>query len=383
MNKKINVLVVDDSLVDQMLLVHIMNSDPRLHVIGTADNGVKAIALSERLNPDVIVMDVTMPNMDGLETTARIMQSKPVPIVVCTGLHAIDPTISFKAIEAGALALVGKPEGPGHENFHALARSLTDTLVLMSEIRLVRRWSRLKPGARSAVEETKTVAPKPAWSLPTGLSAAATAGSRISPGLAGTGGSRSGVRLVAIGASTGGPLVLQTLLARLPRDFPVPLLVVQHITPGFLQGMASWLQLTTGFPVCIAQHNETPLPGHAYLAPDNQHLGVNPAGAIVLSRAEPMDRICPSVSHLFHSIAATPFASNVVGVLLTGMGRDGAEELKTLKDLGAITIAQDAESSVVHGMPGEAIRIGGATHVLAPENIAAWLGGFARLGTFG
>lgn len=349
MNKKINVLVVDDSLVDQMLLVHIMNSDPRLHVIGTADNGVKAIALSERLNPDVIVMDVTMPDIDGLEAASRIMHTKPVPIVVCTSLHSSDPTISFKAIEAGALALVAKPEGLAHANYHALARSLADTVVLMSEVKLVRRRPLLIHGARPALEMARLVAPKP----------------------------KAAIMLVAIGASTGGPPVLQTILSGLPPGFPVPILVVQHIAPGFLPGMVSWLQLATGFPVHIAQQNEVPLPGHAYLAPDTHHMGLNASGAIVLSRNAPMNGLRPAVAHLFRSIASTPFAANVVGVLLTGMGCDGAEELKALKDHGAITIAQDAESSTVHGMPGEAIRLGGATHILTPENIAQMLGQFA------
>jgi two-component system chemotaxis response regulator CheB len=342
MTKKLKVLLVEDSPVDQMLLAHILNSDSRLQVIGMADSGAKAIAFNERFDPDVIVMDVTMANMDGLETTARIMQSKPVPIVVCTGLHATDPTVSFRAIEAGALAMIGKPEGPEHKDYHALARSLTDTVVLMSEVRVIRRWPRFRPDRRAVPEKANSVAPRP----------------------------KAPVKLIAIGASTGGPPVLQTLLARLPLDLPMPLLIVQHIAPGFLHGMVSWLQLTTGFPVRIAQHNARPLPGHAYLAPDSRHLGVNAAGTLVLSGEAPVNGLRPAVSHLFRSLAATSFAAEVVAVLLTGMGSDGAVELKALKDLGAITIAQDAESAVVHGMPGEAIRLGGVSLVLSPNNIA-------------
>lgn len=350
MARKLKVLVVDDSPVDRMFLTHLLNADPRIQVIGAAANGATAIELNEQLDPEVIVMDVTMPDMDGLETTAHIMHSKPAPIVICTSLHSTDPTISFKAIEAGALALVGKPEGLEHRDHHQLARALADTVVTMSEVKLVRRWPRLRPGASEA-------GGKP----------------RRSPTA-----SRGPVRLIVIGTSTGGPPVLQTILSRLPRDFPVPLLIVQHIAPGFLPGMASWLQLSTGFRVRIAQHHERPLPGHAYLAPDNVHMGVNAAGLIVLEDGPPEGGLRPAVSRLFASVAKSSFASDTVAVLLTGMGGDGAEELLALRNLGAITIAQDAESSVVHGMPGEAIRLGGATHVLPPESIAAVLGDFVR-----
>lgn len=355
MTRKLRVLVVDDSAVDRMLLTHILNSDTRLHVIGLADSGARAIALASRLNPDVIVMDVTMPDMDGLATTARIMQTRPVPIVICTGLHSSDPTISFRAIEAGALALVGKPEGVGHADHAMLARALADTVVLMSEIKLIRRWSRSTGGL-------------PVVARPSRPSAAP---------------ARRAARVVGIGASTGGPPVLQTILSRLPPDLPMPLLIVQHIAPGFLPGLASWLQLASGFPVEIARQHDCPRPGRAYLAPDHCHLGLSATGSILLEYGEPVDRLRPAVSHLFRSLAATPFAADVVGVLLTGMGSDGAEELKLLQDRGATTIAQDADSSVVHGMPGEAIRLGGATHVLSPEKIARLLGELARTGNPG
>lgn len=345
MTKKLNVIVVDDSAVDRMLLVHILNSDPRLHVIRTAGSGAEAITLNASLAADVIVMDVTMPDMDGLETTSRIMQSKPVPIVICTGLHSTDPSISFKAIEAGALALVGKPRGVGHADYRTIARSLADTVVLMSEVKLIRRWSRLRQVPRVAADLPRAITLRP----------------------------RVAAKYVLIGTSTGGPPVLHTILSRLPPDFPAPILIVQHISPGFLPGMAAWLQGATGFPVRIARHHETPLPGHAYLAPDGCHMGLNAAGAIVLSDEEPLDRLRPAVANLFRTVAETSFADSVIGVLLTGMGSDGAEELKTLRYLGATTIAQDEESSVVHGMPGAAIRLGGATHVLSPENIAVML----------
>jgi two-component system chemotaxis response regulator CheB len=178
--------------------------------------------------------------------------------------------------------------------------------------------------------------------------------------------------MVGVGASTGGPPVLQNILSGLSRDFPAPVLVVQHIARGFLPGMVEWLGQTTGLPVHIASHGTVPLPGHVYIAPDDFHLGITSAGRLLLSR-EPADHgLRPSVSFLFRSMAEH-LGGNALGVLLTGMGRDGADELLRLRERGGFTIAQDRESSVVHGMPGAAIEIGAATQVLPADRIAAAL----------
>jgi two-component system chemotaxis response regulator CheB len=162
----------------------------------------------------------------------------------------------------------------------------------------------------------------------------------------------------------------------LPRHFALPLLIVQHIAAGFLPGLVEWLAQTTGFPIHIATHGEPVAPGCAYLAPDGVHMGLGANCRIALSEHAPENGLRPSVGHLFRSVASV-CGGNAVGVLLTGMGRDGAEELKQLKDLGAFTIAQDAASSVVHGMPGEAIKLGAAGYVLAPDKIAAMLAALA------
>jgi two-component system chemotaxis response regulator CheB len=213
----------------------------------------------------------------------------------------------------------------------------------MSEVRVVRRWSR-KGRAEPAVPPPPIVPPRPA----------------------------ARVELIAIGASTGGPIVLQTILARLPATVGVPVLIVQHIAAGFLDGLADWLTQTTPIPTHVATPGQRPLPGHAYLAPDSYHMGVGPDGRIVLDAGPPDDGLRPSVHHLF-TAPARALGSRAVGVLLTGMGRDGADALKLLRDKGALTIAQDRESSVVYGMPGEAERIGAAAHLLGPEKIAAML----------
>ena len=169
--------------------------------------------------------------------------------------------------------------------------------------------------------------------------------------------SRLKVRLIAIGASTGGPVILQTILSRIPRECGVPILIAQHIAVGFLPGLSEWLATTTGFPVHVGVDDAVALPGHAYLAPDAFHMGIRSDGRIVLEAAELDERLCPSVAHLFNSVA-TAFGANAAGVILSGMGRDGAEELKLMRQRGALTIAQERGSCVVFGMPGEAIRTG-------------------------
>lgn len=344
---KIEVLVVEDSPVVKMLLTHLLDSDPQLHVCGTANNGEEAVEFLTKQKPGIIVMDIHMPKMDGFEATRRIMETQPVPIIICSA--TVDPkevATTFQALEAGALAFVEKPIGPGHPGFEEMAKNLIETVKLMSEVKVVKRWAR-----------ARRVEP-----------AAPTVELKRSP---------AEVKVVAIGASTGGPPVLETILAGLPNDFPVPVLIVQHIAAGFLAGLAEWLTRTTRLPVHIASHGEPLRPARVYLAPDGVHMGMDANGRIVLSKADSEGGLCPSVAHLFHSVANV-CGPNAVGILLTGMGRDGAEELKQMKDRGALTLAQDEQSSVVHGMPGEAIRLGGATHVLAPPALAATLAAWVK-----
>ena len=283
-----------------------------------------------------------MPQMNGLDATRRIMETTPVPIVIVSANW--DPqevATTFRAMEAGALAGVEKPRGLGHKDFETTAQQLVQTVKLMSEVKVVRRWPR-----RQLEQPTQSVVPPlPEMTQPT-----------------------TAIKLVAIGASTGGPPVLQTLLSSLPRDFSVPVLIVQHIAVGFLPGLVEWLSQVTRFPVRIPAHGDLLLPGHAYLAPDNFHLAIERGPRAVLSQSPPENNLRPAVSYLFRSVAEI-LGNQAVGVLLTGMGKDGAAELKILRDKGAITIAQDKESSAVHGMPGEAIQLGAAMHILPPERI--------------
>lgn len=340
----IRVLIVEDSRVVAEFLTHVLNADRRIQVVGLAADGEEAVEAARRTRPDVITMDIHMPKVNGFEATRKIMETFPVPIVIVSGsVNVNEVAVTFRAIEAGAVAVVRRPDVADHADGGTAVKELVDTVKLMSEVKVVRRWPRAKgdcaPHAIPKAELARLPCP---------------------------------VQAVAIGASTGGPLVLQTVLARLPKDFPLPLLLVQHMAPGFAQGFVEWLASSSGYSVRVAREGEALLPGHAYVAPDDFHMGVRPGRRIFLSRAGREHGVRPSISFLFRSVEQV-FGSGAVGVLLTGMGKDGAQELKDLKNSGAITIAQDEHSSVVHGMPGEAIQIGAAGHVLPPEAIAETL----------
>jgi two-component system chemotaxis response regulator CheB len=344
--KLIRVLVVDDSRVVAEFLTYVLQSDPRIHVVGTASDGREALEAVERTRPDVITMDIHMPRMNGFEATRSIMETRPTPIVIVSGTTSIhEVATNFQALEAGALAVLARPEGIGHVNYERSAKELVETVKLMSEVKVVKRWLRSKQFRVPA--DTSNLPAIESSNLP--------------------------IQVVAIGASTGGPLVLRTIFSRLPKNLPVPLLVVQHMTQGFTQGFVEWLADSSGFPTHVAAAGESLLPGCAYVAPDDFHMGVNRGHRIVLTKDDRENGMRPAVSCLFRSVEAV-FKQNAVGILLTGMGQDGVDELKRLREAGAVTIAQDEETSVVHGMPGQAIKVGAATHILSPENIAKLLG---------
>ncbi|MBI4165218.1 MAG: chemotaxis response regulator protein-glutamate methylesterase [Acidobacteria bacterium] len=343
----IKVLVVEDSPAVREFLVHVLASDAEIQVVGTAKDGAEALEAVERLRPDVVTMDIHMPKLNGFEATRRIMEENPTPIVIVSGSwDRQEVAKTFHAIEAGALAAIPRPLGIGHPKHTDSAAELIRTVKLMSEVKVVRRW------ARRAV-------------------------ARVGPPELGSGGvpshrTAADIKVVAMGASTGGPVALQTILSSLPRDFPVPILIVQHMAAGFTEGFVEWLAHSSNLSIRLAAHGEAALPGRAYVAPDGFQMKVGGRGEITLTNDDPENGLRPSVSCLFRSVADV-YGRKAVGVLLTGMGKDGAEELKTMKDAGAITIAQDKESCVVHGMPGEAIQLGATNYVLPPERITGAL----------
>ncbi len=341
----INVLIAEDSLTTLEYLRYILSSDPEIGIIGTVSDGHQAVEFVRHQKPDVIVMDINMPVLDGFQATQQIMETQAVPIILISAIwNPAETTTSFKAMEAGAVAVLQKPRGFGAPDAEQLQQELIRQVKLMSEVRVVTR--------RRKASSTQKLMSSQATTEPPVVHA--------------------NIRLVAIGASTGGPPVLQAILTGLAKDFPAPILIVQHIAKGFITGLTQWMQQTTGFPVHVATQGERVTNGHVYFAPDDIHMGVQANGRIVMTKSERDNGLRPSVTHLFRSVVQS-YRRSSIGVLLTGMGADGAAELKKMKDIGAITIAQDKASSLVHGMPGVAIQLRGATYVLSPPEIVATL----------
>ena len=346
----IRVLIVEDSFTLRQYLEYVINSDPGLEVVGVAKDGEEGVKLARLKRPDIITMDIHMPKMNGYEATQKIMEECPVPIVIVTSSWDPDDVKrSFRAIEAGALVALEKPPGPGHPKSDALVAKILQTIKTMSQVRVVRRLPRQKkPGG-----------------VPEVLPSAA-------PTIA-----RQRVEVVAVGASTGGPPVIKGILSGLGQGFSLPILIVQHIAAGFLEGMVEWLNRESGLSVRIASDGEHIMRGIVYFAPDGSHMGVRGGGRIVLSDGPVENGVRPSVSHLFRSVTKA-YGERGAGVLLTGMGKDGAVELAQMKEKGAVTIAQDRESCVVYGMPAEAVKLNGAVHVLSTEGIKTFLNSIGK-----
>ena len=336
-----------------------LETDARLLVLAGAADAPQAIELAARRQADVIVVGQGGGPADAAAWVRSIMQARPTPVVVVSGSAAADhDRQAFALMEAGALAVLRDPaaeSGPAQKQ--ALA-ALLESVRLMAEVKMVRRWVRAAADGPAAVPPAVAAHP-----LPLPAVATSARGSRI--------------ELVAIGASTGGPVALKQLLCALPADFPVPIVIVQHMADGFLPGLVDWLTVSCAIRTEIGVRHTLLQPGRAYLAPDGMHMRVTPERQLALVEGPPLNGHRPSVGCLFASVAEH-LGRHAIGILLTGMGRDGAVELKLLKDAGGITIAQDEASSVVHGMPGEAIRRGGASYVMSPEEIAAALPGLVQ-----
>ena len=282
----IRVLVVEDSPVIREFLKYILSNDKGMEVVGSATNGEEAIEAVNLFRPDVITMDLHMPKMDGFEATRHIMETQPTPIVIVSGSSTVkENSFAFRVLEAGALAVVARPMGLGHPDHEATARELVQTVKLMSEVKVVRRWNHRRMAAlMPAAPEIEIKSP------------------------------HTETKVVAIGGSTGAPLVLQTILSKLKQEFPVPILIVQHIATGFVQGLVEWLADSSAIPVRIPVNGELLQPGTAYIAPDNFQMGVSYGNRIALSQDEPENGLRPAVSYLFRSVARI-FGESAVGVL--------------------------------------------------------------------
>jgi two-component system chemotaxis response regulator CheB len=351
------VLVVEDSPVIQQLLSHVIDADPRLEVAGIASSGEQALRMIERAAPDVVSLDIRLPGIDGFEVTSRIMRQNPLPIVVVAS-DVRDLDIPMRALQAGALAVVEKPGSVARADYQTVAHHLCTQLVIMSQVKVIRHRITGRPARPAGSTAPEAGAPDAGdGRLP---NAAVTADGRLRR-----------FRAVGLVASTGGPAALARVLKDLPPSFPMPLFVVQHMGAPFMAGFANWLGTVSPLPVRLGEAGLVPQPGTVYVAPGDRHMLVE-GGTIRLSD-DPL--VCgqrPSGEELFRSMARA-YGPAGIGVLLTGMGEDGARGLVDMHKVGAYTIAEHASTAVIHSMPGTAVRLGGAVEELPLDRVAGRL----------
>ncbi len=331
---KSRVLLVDDSPSALFGLRQLLDAEPHLLVVGEARTRAEALALAEELRPDLVTMDVYLGGHDGVEVARSLLRAVSTRVVMVTGLDKERAEIAFRALAVGALDVLGKPSFAKDSTSDRGRRRFVSAIGALSRVKIVTR----RPLDQRTAIDLDEVLPKKAAAL------------------------------LALGASTGGPPVLQRILARLPQPFPVPIVIVQHIEPSHVQPFAEWLA-QSGHPTKVVHGATHPAPGHVYLAPGNFHLRLSRGGLLQLSPGEPRQFQIPSIDVLFESIAEHDVAQTFAA-LLTGMGSDGAEGLVRLAELGAMTAVQSLDSCVVPGMPSSALRLDPKVPQLLPEQLA-------------
>lgn len=339
----ISVLLVEDSPVALEILDRLLASSPDIKVVGKACNGKEAIDLIPKLQPKVICTDLHMKEMDGLELTKQVMANHPRPIlVISTSVQKENTNTIFELLQAGAVDVFPKPNTGLASDYEQVKRDLINKIKILSGVTVFTK------------RQTPPVDPISANNFAFSTNTTKT------------------IRVVAIGASTGGPQALHKIIAQLPANLPVPVICTQHISKGFLQGLVDWLDSECKVKVKIAQVGEIPTPGTVYFAPDNNHLEIDDRGRFIYGSPLLVDGHCPSVTVSFRSVAKF-YGRAAMSILLTGMGKDGAAGMQAVAQAGGITIAQDEKTCVVFGMPSEAISLGVAQHVLPIQDIAPWL----------
>ena len=345
----IRILIAEDSKVIALLLSGILENEPDMKVVGVAENGAQAIQMSRDLRPDLVTMDIHMPQVDGFAAIRTIMTENPVPIVVVSSLSSgTERDVTFRALEEGAVAVIEKPQTLSDSDFERTRRQLVETVRAMAEVKVVKR----RLNSQRSAERTGPCALQP----------------------------RGEYKVLAIGCSTGGPQTLHYILSALPAGFPLPVAVVQHITHGFIDGLVTWLQSDTPLKVKLAENGEHLRPSTIYFAPDDYHLLIAKSRdgfSAKLESGEPVRGFMPSADQLFHSIAEN-CSGQAIGVLLTGMGDDGARGLLEMKRSGCHTLIQDEASSVVFGMGGSALALDAVDRVVELKDIPVYLAGLAR-----
>lgn len=344
-DKIIQILIVDDSAVSRDLLTYIVESDPTLHVMGTANDGEEALNWLKQNKPDVVLMDIVMPKMNGFEATRKIMETSPLPIIIISGVYnpqEVDQC--YQAISAGALAILEKPTGIRDPHYPEMAHAILQAIKTLADIKIK------FPLHITIPPVTKThppATPKPSSYVKD---------------------EKLPIDAVGIGASVGGPQALHAILSNLPALFPVPILVVQQISAGFTKGLVDWLAKSCPLKIKLASQGEMAVPGYIYVAPDNYHLEVARGRLLQLTTSSPEQGFRPSIGHLFQSMAKN-LGARSVGILLSGRGTDGIEGLLAIKQQGGITIVQDEETSVLFDKPQKAIQAGAAKQIIPLSQI--------------
>lgn len=338
MSRKIKVLVVDDSLVAREMIITILSLDKDIEIVGQAKNGVEAVEMTENLRPDLITMDIHMPCMNGLEAIEQIMAYFPTPILVVTAsVIKEDVDLTFEALRAGALDVVEKPASENWIGISSIGKDLIRRVKLLSQIEVI---THLKGKKRQPTLPIKGIMKEAAE-----------------------------FKVIGIAASTGGPSALLEILGSLPEDFPGSIAIVQHITDGFAQGLVEWLNRESKIKVKVAEEEDRLNQGVAFVAPNRFHMTVSKDGTIELNKRPPVSGHRPSADILLPSIASA-FRDKSIGVILTGMGKDGAKGLQAIKEQGGVTISQSEETCVVFGMPKAAIDMNVVDKVLPIDRIS-------------
>jgi two-component system, chemotaxis family, protein-glutamate methylesterase/glutaminase len=360
-HKAIRILVADDSPVVREALTQLIDAHPDMVVVGYAANGPEAVRETRRLRPDLVTMDVYMPGIDGVEATREIMRSVPTPIVIVTTASlGPDSAVTFQAIDAGAVDVLPKPSGSRLKTPEQ-RRAFVRQLRVAAGVGVVGR----RANVRSAPPSNPV---KPT----------ACDGERVTPIIPlhafESRGQMSSLSMIVIGASTGGPPCLRVLLSALDPERAPPVLVVQHMPADFIPGLADWLDDAVACHVKVARPGDLPEPGTVYIASGNAHMKISQGGRLLVEEGPLVHYQCPSVDVLFDSVAQTR-GVDTAGVLLTGMGSDGADGLLHMRHAGCWTFAQDEASSVVYGMPGEAAKRGAARYIANPVHLGRLLAG--------
>jgi two-component system chemotaxis response regulator CheB len=355
---KIRVVVVDDSALVRTMLATLINGQPDLECVGAASDPYVAREMIRNLNPDVITLDVEMPRMDGLDFLEKLMRLRPMPVLMVSTLTERGAETTLRALELGAIDFVAKPRIGVAQGLQELGAEIAD---------------KIRTAARARIARRTVAAPAPSGPPARGTGAAATQPPLVKPVPISY--SRSSTeKIIAIGSSTGGTEALREVLTALPADCPA-VMITQHMPPGFTRSFAERLNSLCRMHVKEADHGERVLPGHVYVAPGGQHLAVARSGAnyvVALDAGAPVNRHRPSVEVLFKSIAQH-VGRNALGVMLTGMGRDGADAMREMREAGSYNIAQDEASCVVYGMPREAVAAGAVHEILPLARIAGQL----------